>query len=199
MKPIQARVKFAIICLFLLIFATSAARSQTSAGTKATAWGLGDNLSLAAIAHAEGVQKSAVDGMFAKAAAAGKKFGVTIPTLPVNSGDKIKDKAVALAYLLRKVGGPMGGILKDDFDEEHALLFEISLKSNILLMMYGPGESTTESIANVIKSRSERIGLPPRLTASLLKLIAEGATYEKVKPAVFQMHRDVAAYLKQPR
>jgi hypothetical protein len=38
--------------------------------------------------------------------------------------------------------------------------------------------------------------LPQKLTANLLSLIAAQATYEKVKPAVFQMHRDVAAYLK---
>ena len=164
--------------------------------TRQVAWDLADTLSLAAIANAQGVQKATVDSMFAKASEAGKKFGVTIPALPVNTGNKISDQAEALGYLLRKVGGPMGGILKKEFDEEHALLFEISLKSNILLIMYGPGESTTDSIVNVIKTRSERIGLPPKLTANLLDLLAAQATYEKVKPAVFQMHRDVAAYLK---
>jgi len=164
--------------------------------TRQIAWDLGDTLSLAAIANAQGVQKASVDSMFAKATEGGKKFGVTIPALPVNSGNKISDQAEALAYILRKVGGPMGGILNKDYDEEHALLFEISLKSNILLIMYGPGESTTNSIVGVIKTRSEKVGLPPKLTANLLNLIAAQATYEKVKPAVFQMHRDVAAYLK---
>lgn len=152
-------------------------------------------MSLAAIAHGEGVAKSAVDNMFTKAKANGKKFGVVIPDLPVNTTDKIANKAAALSYLLGKVGNPMGGILRKDYDEEHALLFEISLKSNVLLMMYGPGESTTETIANVIKTRSERIGLPPQLTANLLKLIAAKADYAKIKPAVFKMHSDVAKHL----
>src|SRR5688572_1854436 len=110
------------------------------------AWDLGGTLSLAAIANAQGVQKASVDSLFAKSTETGKKFGVTIPALPAKSGDKVSDQAEALAYLLRKVGGPMGGILRKNYDEEHALLFEISLKSNILLIMYGPGEGTTDSI-----------------------------------------------------
>jgi hypothetical protein len=182
-------------CLSIAVLGQAPA-GMTKQVSRQLAWDLGDTLSLAAIANAQGVQKATVDSMFGKATEAGKRFGVTIPALPVNSGNKISDQAEALAYILRKIGGPMGGILNKDYDEEHALLFEISLKSNILLIIYGPGESTTGSIVGVIKTRSERIGLPPKLIANLLSLIEAQATYEKVKPAVFQMHRDVASYLK---
>ena len=188
--------RLATVLLVMCCFAGFTYGQATKKVTRQIAWDLGDTLSLAAIANAQGVQKATVDSMFAKATEAGKKFGVTIPALPVNSGNKISDQAEALAYILRKVGGPMGGILNKGYDEEHALLFEISLKSNILLMMYGPGESTNDSIVGMIKARSEKIGLPPKLTANLLSLIEAQATYEKVKPAVFQMHRDVATYLK---
>ena len=188
--------RFATVSLVMCCVAGFTYGQTSRKVTRQVAWDLGDTLSLAAIANAQGVQKASVDSFFAKATESGKKFGVTIPALPISTGNKISDQAEALGYLLRKVGGPMGGILKKDFDEEHALLFEISLKSNILLIMYGPGESTTDSIVGVIKTRSEKIGLPAKFTAELLNLINSKASYERVKPAVFQMHRDVAAYLK---
>jgi hypothetical protein len=66
-------------------------------------------------------------------------------------------------------------------------------------MMYGPGESTTQAIANVIKTRSERLSLPPKMTANLLSLIEAGADYSEVKAALFQMHKDVANHLRLAR
>ena len=185
-----------VACVSFTCFGQPPPAKMTKQVSRQVVWELADTLSLAAIANAGGVAKPTVDNMFTKATAAGKRFGVVVPALPVAKGNSVSDNADALAYLLRTVGAPMGGILNRDYDEEHALLFELGLKSNILLVMYGPGEDTTNSIVGVIKNRSERLGLPPRLTADLLNLIAAKANFEKVKPAVFQMHRDVAAYLK---
>ena len=181
--------------LFVTVLLTVLNVSSQTTSTRRLAWDLGDDISLAALGNAEGAPKRNVDSLLAKAKVNGKRFGVVIPDLPVNTASKAKNRAEALFYLLRKVGNPMVGILKRDFDEEHALLFEVSLKSNILLLLYGPGGSETETIADVIKTRSARIGLPAHLTADLLKLIAARADYPKVKASIFKMHADVGRHL----
>lgn len=183
----------------ILIGASIGAAQAVQRSTKQQAWDLGHNLSLAALGHAEGGASAAVESLLAKAKGNGRTFGVTIPDLPAKTADKASNRAEALVYLLRKVGGPMGAILKRDFDEEHALLFEISLKSNLLLMLYLPGEKEPQTIANVIKTRGERIGLPESLTADLLRLVTANAEFDKVKASVFKMHADVAKYLARTK
>jgi hypothetical protein len=172
---------------------------QASKSTQQVAWDLGDTLSLAAVGHGEDIAPATVNSLFVKAKGNAKQLNMTLPDLPVKTGDKIKNKASALQYMLNIAGKPIGETLKTQYNLEHALLFELSLKSNVLLMMYGPGESTTQAIANVIKTRSERLGLPPNMMANLLRLIEAGADYSEVKPALFQMHRDVANHLRLAR
>ena len=167
--------------------------------TQQAAWDLGDTLSLAALGHGEDVAAATVNSLFVKARENAKQLNMTLADLPTKTADKIKNKASALQYVLNIAAKPIGQTLTTNYNLEHALLFELSLKSNVLLMMYGPGESTTQAIANVIKTRSERLGLPPKMTARLLGLIEAGAAYSEVKPAVFQMHRDVANYLRLAR
>lgn len=173
------------------VFGQSSAKS-----TQLAAWDLGDTLSLAAVGHGEDIAPATVNNLFVKAKANAAKLNITLPDLPAKTSDKIKNKASALGYMLNTAGKPIGETLTARYDKDHAVLFELSLKSNVLLMMYGPGESTTQAIANVIRTRSERLSLPPKITANLLGLIEAGADYPKVKSAVFQMHSDVANYLR---
>ena len=182
----------------LLVCFESQAFGQS--GTKATrqaAWVLGDKLSLAAFVHVEDVPAASVKKVFDEAKVQANALNVTIPNLPAKTADKTENRATVLDYLLNEAGKTLASSLKASFGQDHATLYELSLKSNILLIMYGPGESTTKSLANVIRTRSERLGLPPHLTANLLSLIDAGADYSKVKPAILQMHRDVANYLGQ--
>lgn len=173
---------------------------QASAkATQQAAWDLGDTLSLAAVGHGEDIAPATVNNLFVKAKANAEKLNMTLPDLPAKTGDKIKNKAIALQYMLNIAGKPIGETLTAKYGPEHAVLFELSLKSNVLLMMYGPRESTTQAIANVIRTRSERLGLPPKMTLKLLGLIEAGADYSEVKLAIFQMHRDVANYLRLAR
>lgn len=194
--------KHSILLLALAVVAVSFSSESNVFGqtspksTQQAAWDLGDTLSLAAVSHGEGIAPVTVNNLFIKAKANAAKLNMTLPDLPAKTNDKIKNKAIALGYMLNTAGKPIGETLTAKFDKEHAVLFELSLKSNVLLMMYGPGESTTQAIANVIRTRSERLNLPPKITANLLGLIEAGADYSKVKLAVFQMHSEVANYLR---
>lgn len=93
----------------ILIGASVGAAQAVQRSTKQQAWDLGHNLSLAALGHAEGGASAAVDRLLAKAKGNARTFGVTIPDLPAKTTDKASNRAEALVYLLRKVGGPMGG------------------------------------------------------------------------------------------
>src|SRR5688500_4312349 len=194
--------KHAVLLLALAVTAVSFSSAsgvfgQTSAkSTQQAAWELGDTLSLAAVGHGEDIAPVTVNNLFVEAKANAAKLNMTLPDLPAKTSDNIKNKASVLGYMLKTAGKAIGETLSAKYDKEHATLFELALKSNVLLMMYGPGESTTQAIANVIKTRSERLNLPPKITANLLSLIEAGADYSKVKSAVFQMHSDVANYLR---
>jgi hypothetical protein len=196
------RKQSVLLLAFVVALAVSLSCKATVFGqglvksTQQAAWDLGDTLSLAAVGHGEDTGPATVNSLFLKARANAEKLNVTLPDLPAKTGDKIKNKATALQYMLNTAGKPIGETLTAKYGTEHAVLFELSLKSNVLLMMYGPGESTTQAIANVIRTRSERLGLPPKTTVNLLRLIEAGADYSEVKPALFQMHRDVANYLR---
>lgn len=195
--------KHSILLLAFVVFVAVSLSCNTTVfgqalvkSTQQAAWDLGDTLSLAAVGHGEDIAPATVNSLFLKARANAEKLNVTLPDLPAKTGDKIKNKATALQYMLNTAGKPIGETLTAKYGSEHAVLFELSLKSNVLLMMYGPGESTTQAIANVIRTRSERLGLPPKTTVNLLRLIEAGADYSEVKPALFQMHKDVANYLR---
>src|SRR5687768_7307587 len=200
-EPTMRKQSILLFALFVAIGVSFSCRAtvfgQGSAkSTQQAAWDLGDTLSLAAVGHGEDIAPATVNSLFARAKAHAEKLNMTLPDLPTKTADKIKNKASALGYMLNTAGKPIGETLTAKYGAEHAVLFELSLKSNVLLMMYGPGESTTKTIANVIRTRSERLGLPPKMTANLVRLIDAGADYSEVKPAVFQMHRDVANYLR---
>jgi len=171
-----------------MLVAADAAAQANSESKKRLVWELGSNISRAATLHAQGASKPQVDRPFAAARKAATSLGITIPDLPAVAGDRVKDTALMLQYMLARTGNPIGDILQKNLGPEHAAIFEIALKSNILLIMYGPGESTTETIANVIRTRRSRTTLPNGMTDKLLQLIAAQAPYDEVKAELLNIH-----------
>ena len=74
-------------------------------------------------------------------------------------------------------------------------LYEVSIKSNLLLLLYEPGDD--QGIAGVIQSRMTEVGLPENLWMGVVNAINNKAPQGDVKDAIFKMHDDVAAYLGQ--
>lgn len=83
----------------------------------------------------------------------------------------------------------------EKFGNAAGTLFEVSVKSNLLILLYQPDED--QGIGSVIQSRMSEIGLPENLWMGVVTAINNKASEGDVKDAVFKMHDYVAAYLGQ--
>jgi len=189
-------MKRLILLLFIFSVFTSVALAQNFTDSPMSqAWVLGSKLGLAGALHAQGGDAGPVSRQFAAATAAANTFAIRLPSLPARKGNRVEDSASVLNYLLNQTGNPIGNILAKSYGPEHAAVFEVALKSNILLMMYGPGESTTNTIANVIRNRSANPTFLGTMTAALLKLIERQASYEEVKAELFDVHESAPKFI----
>ena len=96
-------------------------------------------------------------------------------------------------YLIKGDGAEIGRQIAQKFGKEAGTLFEISVKSNLLILLYEPGED--QGIGGVIQSRCTEIGLPNNLWLDVVNAVNGKASKGEVKNAVFKMHDDVATYL----
>jgi tetratricopeptide (TPR) repeat protein len=176
-----------LLLFFLSILLVSSGFAQSDSAL-AQSWTLGSKLALAGALQAQGGDQALIGRQFAAASAAASSLGIKLPALPAASGTKVEKTATVLAYLLRQTGEPIGGMLVKSYGAEHAATFEVALKSNILLMMYGPGESTATATANAIRNRSAKTTYLPAMTRELLALIDRGASFDEVKKEVFSIH-----------
>ena len=178
---------FCYLLLAIALVPAAAAQANTDS-TMSQAWVLGSKLSLAAALHSQGGDGALVSRQFNAASGAAVPFGVKLPSLPARTGDRVKDSAAALSYLLNTTGSPIGNILAKSHGPEHAAIFEVALKSNMLLILYGPGESTANTIANVIRSRAGNAKFLNAMTARLLQRIDAKASFQEVKTELFDLH-----------
>ena len=72
----------------------------------------------------------------------------------------------------------------------------MSLKSNTLLLFYGPGDKTGQVVAKVIRSNAKVGGLPEKLWMPVVNKIESSASFDDVKDAVMAMQKDVGDHLK---
>lgn len=161
--------------------------------SKAGSWIVGDKLSLAAIAYGRGLKQETVDSMLSDARSIAKDLGVPVNPLPPKESTDSKTLATIIHYLIKGDGWATGAALLKKYDYTHGALFEISVKSNLLLLLYAPGDDS--GLGGVIKSRCEEIKLPRQLWGALVTMIGKKADFNQVKDEVFKMHKDVATHL----
>jgi hypothetical protein len=179
-------------CLPLSGLATRAAESSNA--TKGGAWLLGDNLSLAALLYNQGAAAATVNQVLSKAKAIADILGMEIKPFPAKSGTAAAASADVIHYLIEGDGALIGPALTRKYDAEHGTLFEVAVKSNLLILLYAPGERTAQAIATVIKTRLESIRLPATLWTDVVTLVDNKRPQGEVKDAVFKMHKDIANY-----
>ena len=161
--------------------------------SKAKVWELGNKLSLAAvlfeaqgITHAESIT-------VAKDLAT--EIGAEVPSFPAKTGNNASDGAAILHYLLTGPGKTIGEKIGSKYDRDHTDLYEISLKSNVLLMMYGPGDSLGKTTAKFITKAGERAKLPKPCWGPLVAKIEGERPYDDVKEEIFDMQKNVGGFL----
>ena len=163
------------------------------ASSKAIAWELGNKLSVAALLYDLNGTPNSDSFMKAKALAA--TVDAQVPPFPAKTGDKAKDTAAILYYLLNEAGKPIIKKINEKHGVDHGQLFEMSLKANLLLTLYGPGEKDALAISGVIKRNATRLNLPANLWQPLVDKVEAGAPFAEVKDAVFKMQQSVGRYL----
>lgn len=170
--------------------------APASRSPRRIAWLLGSNLSLAALANDRAAAPEKVADWFGKSQRLAKLLGTSVDELPPRPAD---DKAIpnadqAIDYLFAH-GATIGRFAAKQYGDDHAALFELAVKSNILLVLYQPGAPVVKSLTVAIEQSGERAGLPVDLLQPLVQLLDAGATPKEVRDAVFEFHVNVDRYL----
>ena len=166
--------------------------------SRRAAWLLGSRLSLAALANDRGIAAKSVPIWMDDARTAAKLLGTSVADLPepAAASDTTLASRQVIDYLVAN-GQRIGPELSKQYGAEQSALFEIALKSNILLLLYSPDTSAGGSVAAAISQVAPKAKLPAELWQPLVDVLNKKATQSEVRAAVRKMHVDVDQYLSQ--
>jgi hypothetical protein len=160
-------VLVAVGALFLFVVAAEGLSDEDLA--KAAAWRLGDQLSLAALFYAQGNQDQKVDELLASIKPITEAMQLDLKPFPPRSSDSAQTYADVIHYLIQGDGADLGSDISTKFGNAAGTLFEVSVKSNLLILLYRPGED--QGIGGVIQARMSEIGMPENLWIGLVNAI----------------------------
>ncbi len=151
---------------------------------------------MSALAHDRGMAAKNVPVWFEQARSASKLLGTSVPELPdpAAAGDPAPASRHVIDYLVLQ-GQRIERELSQKHGVEIAALFEVAWKSNVLLLLYSPGSSATNSIAAAISRAAPQARLPAELWQPLVDRLGKQSSLSDVQAAVRQMHSDVDRYL----
>jgi hypothetical protein len=189
------RFAWVLAATLLLVLAAFAARAEESAVAKAAAWKMGDDLSLAGLLNAQGGEEENVKQLLERIKPLTDAMKFQLKPFPPRAATPVETYAGVIEYLIKGDGAELGREITKQFGSRAGTLFEISVKSNLLVLLYEPGED--HGIGSVIQSRCNEVNLPNNLWFDVVSAVNRQAPKEEVKSAVFKMHDDVEAYLNQ--
>lgn len=121
---------------------------------------------------------------------------VTLPKLPTPSGSEAADVAAALHFVLNDGGAPVAHRLRVDYGRRSALLFELSQKLNVALVLYTPEErGLASSICEGITKLGRDLGLEADLQPITSK-IASGASRDDVLEQIVETREAIHQKLR---
>jgi hypothetical protein len=174
----------------------STPNASKASSTQLDAWILGSRLSLAALANDRQLAAKNVPTWLADAKAAAKSLSTTFPDLPApgpadpetNASKQVMD------YLLIN-GQRIGHDLTKQYGVVESSLFEVALKSNLLLLIYRPGTPIVDSVSAALQEAAVRAKLPEKLWQPLVQAMNTQAPPKEVQAAIKKLHSDVEQYL----
>jgi hypothetical protein len=176
--------------------ANPASAAQPSIDARRAAWRLGSRLSLATLANDRGISPDDVPTWFEQAKAMAQMLNLDIPDLPPRPSTPQTEgvSPEALRYLRDQVKS-INAQLAADHGAEAAALFDLAVKSNLLLIYSDPASSALSQISKAISSTAPHTGVPAATWQPLIDALANRAAPAAVRQAVKQLHVDVDAYL----
>jgi len=153
-------------------------------------------MSRAALAHDRGIAADKVPNWFEEARSAAKLVGTTIDELPAPAaaGDTAAASRQVMDYLVLQDRNIQAQMVQQQ-RPDHAALFEIAWKSNVLVLLYSPGSTAATSVSAAISRAGPHGGLPAQLWQPLVELLGKPSSLADVRAAVRQLHSDVEGYL----
>jgi hypothetical protein len=162
--------------------------------TRRAAWQLGSKLSLAALAHDRNLVPADVAIWLNEARSAAELLGTSVDELPEADGDDEAGSQGVHDYLFQQ-GQRIWRDLSDRHGGDHAALFEMAVKSNVLLVLYEPESPSVQALSTAIAEAGPKAELPAELWQPLLDALANQLTAAQVRAAVRRLHADVDQYL----
>jgi hypothetical protein len=160
------------------------------------AWLLGNKLSLSALANDRGGAEDETAKLFGQAQTLAEMLDVKVGDLPPSRAPTPANANFdrAIQYLFTQ-GQPIGRALAAKYGDDHAALFELAVKSNILLALYRPHTSMVGALSSAIEQAGGRAGLPVELWQPLMDALANNAPVDELRQTVYHMHSAVDHYL----
>jgi hypothetical protein len=189
------RFAWVLAAILLALLGASGVRATESAVAKAAAWRMGDDLSLAGLLYAQGGEEQNVEQLLSRLKPLAESMKIEVKPFPPKAATPIDTYAAVIEYLIKGDGAEIGRQIAKQFGTAAGMLFEISVKSNLLVLLYEPGED--HGMGSAIQARCNEVGLPNNLWFDVITAINRQAPKDEVKNAVFKMHDDVEAYLNQ--
>ena len=177
----------------MLLLGIQASRAETADVAKAASWRLGDQISLAGMLYAQGGQDDNVEQLLTSIKPLADAMQIEIKPFPPRGATQADTYADVIHYLIKGDGAEIGQEIAGKFGNDAGTLYEVAIKSNLLLLLYEPGDD--QGIGGVIQARMGEVGVPENLWIGVLNAINDKAPQGALKEAVFKMHDDVAAYL----
>jgi hypothetical protein len=186
-------IALSLIAATLPFFGGSGACAEPAEPIGAAAWRLGDRLSLAAFLFARGGQDDAVERLLSSIKPIAETMGISIAPFPTRAATSVDTYGEVIVYLVEGAGAETGRALAAKFGKDASLLYDAAIKSNLLLLLYEPGDD--HGLGGVIRSRMSEAGLPEQLWIGVVNAVDAKASQSELKDAVLKMHEAVASYL----
>ena len=155
--------------MVLLVLGVPATRAEMADLAKAAAWRLGDQLSLAGLLYAQGNQADKVEQLLTSLKPLAGAMEIEIKPFPPRAATEPETYADIIHYLIKGDGATTGQQIAEKFGVAAGTLYEVSIKSNLLLLLYEPGDD--QGIGGVIQSRMSEVGLPENLWMGVVNAI----------------------------
>ena len=170
--------------MVLLVVGVPATRAEIADLAKAAAWRLGDQLSLAGLLYAQGNQPDKVEQLLTSLKPLAGAMEIEIKPFPPRAATEPETYADIIHYLIKGDGATTGQQIAEKFGVAAGTLYEVSIKSNLLLLLYEPGDD--QGIAGVIQSRMTEVGLPENLWMGVVNAINNKAPQGRAEGRNFQ-------------
>ena len=160
-----------------------------------SSWELGKDLGFAALVRGRHGPDELVKRTLVRVSRHAHALGVDVPAPGPLTDDSIADTAAAIAFLLDTAGKPIYNSLQAEHGDESSALFELGTKSTLLLLLYQPGDSTSEAFASAIERSAGKASLDSSVWQPLVEKVGQGESSENVRSAIQEFQQQMTKAL----